>query len=126
MSLKTPLKRARGLGSAKDGTHHWMVQRLTAVALIPLFVWFIVSLLALMGTDYHTVQTWVSMPLIAVLLVLFIGVLLYHSELGIQVVIEDYVGDRSARVAALVLSRFIHFIVAAAGIFAVLRIAFGA
>jgi succinate dehydrogenase / fumarate reductase, membrane anchor subunit len=126
MSLKTPLKRAQGLGSAKDGTHHWIMQRVTAIALIPLFVWLVVSLLALIGADYGTVREWISMPLIAVLLALFIGVLFYHSDLGVQVVIEDYVADKGQRIAALVLSRFIHFILAATGIFAVLRIAFGA
>ncbi|MDQ2068300.1 succinate dehydrogenase, hydrophobic membrane anchor protein [Natronospira bacteriovora] len=126
MSLRTPLKRARGLGSAREGVHHWMIQRLTAVALIPLTIWFIVSLVSLAGADYHTVQQWMSMPLVTVLLVLFVAVLFYHSELGVQVVIEDYVSSKGSRLAALTLSRFAHFFLAAAGIIAVLRVAFGA
>lgn len=126
MSLRTPLKHARGLGSAKDGVHHWMVQRLTAVALIPLFVWLIVSLIAMTGADYGTVREWMANPLVTVLLVLFVVTLFYHSELGVQVVIEDYVSAKGARLAALILSRFVHFFLAAAGVIAVLRVAFGA
>ena len=126
MSLRTPIKHAKGLGSAKDGVHHWLIQRLTAVALIPLFVWFIVSMLMLMGADHQTVVNWMSSPIVTVLLVLFLGVLFYHSELGLRVVLEDYIPAHGARVAALVLSRFFHIFLAAAGILAVLRIAFGA
>lgn len=126
MSLRTPIKHAMGLGSAKDGVHHWLIQRLTAVALIPLFVWFIVSVLMLMGADYATVVNWISSPLVTVLLVLFLAVLFYHSELGVRVVLEDYVSGHGNLIAALVLSRFFHIFLAAAGMIAVLRIAFGA
>lgn len=126
MSQRTPLKHAKGLGSAKDGVHHWLIQRLTAVALIPLFVWFIVSLVTMVGADYETVRQWMANPLITVLLVSFITMLFYHSELGVQVVIEDYVSSKGSRLAALVLSRFAHFFLAVAGIVAVLRVAFGA
>lgn len=126
MSLKTPLKEARGLGSAKDGVHHWMVQRISAIALIPLTLWFITSLISLLGADYETVQHWMSIPLVSVLLVLFIATLFYHSELGVQVVIEDYVSGKGARLAFLLLSRFAHLFLAVSGIVAVLSVAFGA
>lgn len=126
MSLKTPLKEARGLGSAKDGVHHWLVQRLTAIALIPLFVWFIVSLVSMIGADFETVRQWMSNPLVTVLLLVFLVSLFYHSELGVQVVIEDYVAGKGPRLAALILSRFVHFFLAVAALVAVLRVAFGA
>jgi succinate dehydrogenase / fumarate reductase, membrane anchor subunit len=126
MSLRTPLKQAKGLGSAKDGVHHWLIQRLTALALIPLTIWFLVSLIGLVGADYHAIQQWLSMPLVTVLMVLFLSVLFYHSELGVQVVIEDYVPAKGARLAALILSRFIHIFLAVSGIIAVLSVAFGA
>lgn len=126
MSLRTPLKHARGLGSAKDGVHHWLVQRLTAIALIPLFVWLIVSLIAMVGADHEMVRQWMSNPVVTVLLTLFVITLFYHSELGVQVVVEDYVSAKGLRIAVLVFSRFVHFFLAAAGVIAVLRVAFGA
>ncbi|MEQ1437845.1 succinate dehydrogenase, hydrophobic membrane anchor protein [Fontimonas sp. SYSU GA230001] len=125
MSLRSPLSRARGLGSAKQGVHHFWVQRVSAVALIPLALWFTfsVAMLATGQTDYHAVRHWVAAPSVAVVLVLFIGTALYHSMLGVQVVIEDYVGSEGRKLAALLLSKFAHVVVAAAGIFAVLKIA---
>lgn len=125
MSLRSPLSRARGLGSAKQGVHHFWVQRVSAVALIPLALWFAFSVatLATGQADYFAVRHWVSAPSVAVVLVLFIGTALYHSMLGVQVVIEDYVGSEGKKLAALLLSKFAHAAVAAAGIFAVLKIA---
>tara|TARA_R110000787_G_scaffold57667_22_gene131638 strand:- start:2183 stop:2560 length:378 start_codon:yes stop_codon:yes gene_type:complete len=123
MSLRSPLSQARGLGSAKDGTHHFWVQRVSAVALIPLSLWFVFSLASLPGASYEQVQWWVGYPAVAVTLILFIGAALYHSMLGVQVVIEDYVGSEALKITALLLSKFFHFIVATASIFAVLKIA---
>lgn len=123
MSLRSPLGRARGLGSAKDGTHHFWVQRVSAVALIPLALWLVFSLARLPGASYEQVQWWVGYPAVSVTLVLFIAAALYHSMLGVQVVIEDYVGHEGAKITALLLSKFLHFAVAAASIFAVLKIA---
>lgn len=125
MSLRSPLSRARGLGSARQGVHHFWVQRVSAIALIPLALWFAfsVAMLATGQTDYYAVRHWVSAPSVAVVLVLFIGTALYHSMLGVQVVIEDYVGSEGKKLAALLLSKFAHVAVAAAGIFAVLKIA---
>ncbi|WP_420465243.1 succinate dehydrogenase, hydrophobic membrane anchor protein [Panacagrimonas sp.] len=123
MSLRSPLGHARGLGSAKDGTHHFWVQRVSAVALVPLSLWFVFSLARLGGAGYEQVLWWVSYPAVAVTLVLFIGAALYHSMLGVQVVIEDYVGNEAAKITALLLSKFFHLVVAVASIFAVLKIA---
>lgn len=123
MSYRSPLGRARGLGSAKQGTHHFWIQRVTAVALIPLVLWFVYSIAQLPSGDYEAVRWWVHAPSVAVALVLFISCVLYHSLLGVQVVIEDYVAGEGAKIVALLLSKFAHVIAAVAGIFAVLKIA---
>ncbi len=123
MNLRSPLGQARGLGSAKDGTHHFWVQRVSAVALIPLSLWFVFSVANLAGADYEQVRWWVGYPAVAVTLVLFIAAALYHSMLGVQVVIEDYVGNEAAKITALLLSKFLHLVVAVASIFAVLKVA---
>lgn len=125
MNLRSPLSQARGLGSAKDGTHHFWVQRVSAVALIPLSLWFVFSVAQLAGGDYGMVRHWVHAPSVAVTLVLFITAALYHSMLGIQVVIEDYVGNDAAKIVSLLLSKFVHAIVAVAAIFSVLKVALG-
>jgi len=126
-SLRSPLGRARGLGSAKDGVHHFWVQRLSALALIPLSLWFVFSVakLATGTASFEAVRWWVSAPTVAVTLVLFLAATLYHSMLGIQVVIEDYVSHEGWKVAALVLSKFFHVIVGVSAIFAVLKVALG-
>lgn len=123
MSYRSPLGRARGLGSAKQGTHHFWIQRVTAVALIPLVLWFVYSIAQLPSGDYEAVRWWVHAPSVAVALVLFISCVLYHSLLGVQVVIEDYVAGEGAKIIALLLSKFAHVIAAVAGSFAVLKIA---
>ena len=123
MSYRSPLGRARGLGSAKQGTHHFWIQRVTAVALIPLVLWFVYSIAQLPSADYEAVRWWVHAPSVAVALVLFVSCVLYHSLLGVQVVIEDYVAGEGAKIVALLLSKFVHVVAAVAGIFAVLKIA---
>lgn len=125
MSLRSPLAHARGLGSAKDGTHHFWVQRVSAVALIPLSLWFVFSVAQLAGGDYGAVRHFVHAPSVAVTLVLFIGAALYHSMLGVQVVIEDYIASEGAKIVTLLLMKFAHAIVAAAAVFAVLKVALG-
>jgi succinate dehydrogenase / fumarate reductase membrane anchor subunit len=125
MSLRSPLGRVMGLGSAKDGTDHWWAQRVSAVALIPLTLWFMFSLLALPALDYATVRTWLSFPVSGFLAVLLVGVLTYHSYLGTNEVIEDYVHSAGMKVLSLLLLRFLYVLVCGAGIFAILRVAFG-
>lgn len=124
-SLRSPLGRARGLGSAKSGVHHFWVQRVSALALVPLSLWFVFSIaqLATATVDYAAVRHWVAAPSVAVTLVLFLAAMLYHSMLGVQVVIEDYVAHEGWKLAARVLSQFFHIVVAAAAIFAVLKVA---
>ncbi len=125
MSLRTPLGRVRGLGSARGGTHHWWLQRLTAIALVPLTVWFLASIVALASADRLVVLMWLGTPVVAVLMILFIGTCFYHLKLGLQVVIEDYVHDGGLKMASLILNSFVCILLAVACIFAVLKIAFG-
>jgi succinate dehydrogenase / fumarate reductase, membrane anchor subunit len=125
MSLQTPLRRARGLGAAGNGVHHWWVQRVTAVALVPLGIWLLVSLVSLPSLDFVTLVSWIAGTWTASLLTVFILTASWHSRLGVQVIIEDYVHDDGLKTTSLVLSGFVHVLVAALGVFAVLRIAFG-
>jgi succinate dehydrogenase / fumarate reductase membrane anchor subunit len=125
MSLRSPLGSVLGLGSAKDGTAHWWAQRVSAVALIPLTLWFMFSLLTLPALDYATVRTWLSFPLSGFFAVLLVGVLTYHSYLGTTEVIQDYVHSAGMKVLSLLLLRFLYVLVCGAGIFAILRVAFG-
>jgi len=125
MSLQSPLGRVLGLGSAKDGTGHWWAQRVSAVALIPLTLWFMFSLLALPALDYTTVRVWLSFPLSGFLALLLVAVLTYHSYLGITEVIEDYVHSAGVKTLSLLLLRFVHVLVGGASIFAIMRVAFG-
>ncbi|HKT17277.1 MAG TPA: succinate dehydrogenase, hydrophobic membrane anchor protein [Stellaceae bacterium] len=122
--MRSPLGRALGLGSAKEGVAHWWAQRVTAVALIPLALWFVAALVALTGADRGTVAAWLREPFPAIVTVLLLIAGIYHMSLGIQVVIEDYVHGEAAKIAAIVLNKLAAFAIAAAGIFAVLRIAF--
>jgi succinate dehydrogenase / fumarate reductase, membrane anchor subunit len=124
MSLRSPLGKVLGRGSAKEGVHHWWLQRLTSIALVPLTIWFVVSLLSLSSFEHVTVITWMAQSWTALLLVLFILVATWHSLLGVRVVVEDYVHGGS-KTLTLVVITFIHAVVAAAGIFAVLKVAFG-
>lgn len=124
MSLRSPLARVLGHGSAKEGVHHWWVQRLTSIALVPLTVWFVVALLCLPLNDRATVVAWIASGWTPLLLVLFILIATWHSRLGVQVVIEDYVPAAGTKTVSLILSAFAHFFFAAVSIFAVLKIAF--
>lgn len=91
MSLRNPLAKARGLGSAKDGTAHWWAQRVSAIALVPLVLYVLYLLVSLAGADYATVRLTIAQPVNALLLILFIGTAFWHARLGLQVVIEDYI-----------------------------------
>jgi len=123
--LRTPLSRARGLGSAKEGVHHFWAQRITAVALIPLVVWFAISLIMMSGADYAVVRAWIGSPVVMVLLTLTIVIGLHHAQLGMQVVVEDYVHNDGMKLALIVLMRFIAVFFGLAAIVAILRIGFG-
>lgn len=125
MSLRTPLGRVLGTGATHHAVGHWWAQRLGAVALVPLTLWFIVSLLALPALDHATLVEWLGRPWNAVLLVVLVPVLAHHSYLGVQVVVEDYVHGKGTKFATLIVLQFIHVLISVAGAFAVLKIAFG-
>jgi len=122
--MRSSLRRARGLGSAREGVEHWWMQRVTAAALIPLTLWFVVSLIALTGTDYNAFIAWLKAPFVAILMVLLLIALFHHTALGLQVVVEDYVHSDRAKIPTVVAIRLACFALAVVGIFATLRIAF--
>lgn len=124
-SLRTPLGRVLGRGSAKEGTDHWWTQRVSAVALALLGLWFAASLLMLPSLGIEPVTEWLARPWNAVLMLLLVLTLAVHSDLGVQVVVEDYVHHPFLKVATLIVLRFLHVLLAAAAIVAVLKIAVG-
>jgi len=125
MSLRTPLARARGLGSAKEGTQHWWGQRVTAIALVPLTLWFVISLMSVATADYATVTAWIGQPLNGIFLLLFLLVLFYHAYLGMQVVIEDYVHNEVVKLTSILVMKFVLALLAVAAVIAVVRIVLG-
>lgn len=125
MSLRTPLGRARGLGSAKSGTQHWWAQRLTAIALVPLTIWFVIAMISATGSDHAAALTFIGNPVTAVLMILLIVATFHHAQLGLQVVIEDYVHSKPTEITLLLLVKGASIVLALAAIFAVLSIAFG-
>lgn len=122
MSLRTPLARVRHLGSAKDGTHHWWLQRVTAIALVPLALWFVASVVSLAGAGHAEVAAWAGGPLTATLLVLLLVATFYHAVLGLQVVIEDYVHHHLARTGLLLLVKGLGLLLATLGVLSVLSL----
>ncbi len=126
MNLQTPLARARGLGAAKKGVQHWWWQRLTAVVLVPLCLWFIGTIVTMQASDYSTVVNWIQSPLVCGLWVFLITALFYHAQLGLQVVIEDYVHSEWVKITALVVTQFLMVLLALTAVIAVLKIALGA
>lgn len=126
MSLRSPLSEARGLGAAKEGTHHWFIQRISAVAMAPLMLWLLFSLATLAGSDYVVVRGWIASPLNTALLLVLVATLFHHALIGMQVVIEDYVAAEGRKLAALIVSRFVLIIAAVLGIVAILKISLGA
>lgn len=124
MGNGTSIGRVRGLGSAKSGTHHWIVQRFTAVGNLLLVLWFMVSLLHLSGLDHESVVGWLKQPLAAVPMMLMLANVFWHLRLGLQIVIEDYVHDDGLKFFAVLALNFYAIGGAALGIFAVAKIAF--
>ena len=122
-SMRDPLAQARGLGSAKDGVHHWWMQRLTAIALALLSPWFVWLLVSLLDADQAGVRVTIANPRCALPLLAFVLALFWHAKLGLQVVIEDYVHTRWKEVVLLVAIKFLAVLGALAGVLAVLRIA---
>jgi succinate dehydrogenase / fumarate reductase membrane anchor subunit len=125
MSLRSPLGRVLGLGSARGGSSHWYAQRVTAVALVLLMLWLCVSLASLADASYGQVTGWLRRPLNSALALLLVVVSAWHAVLGLQVVVEDYVADKGTRVLVLVAIKFAFVVATVVGALAVLRIAFG-
>jgi succinate dehydrogenase / fumarate reductase membrane anchor subunit len=123
--LRSPLGRVRGLGSARGGTHHWWAQRITAVALIPLTLWFVWSLLHVMSSGYAGYVAWISNPINATALVLVIAVAFHHAQLGLQVVFEDYIPGHVLRAAVNIFVKFLCYGFGALSIVSILTVALG-
>jgi succinate dehydrogenase / fumarate reductase, membrane anchor subunit len=125
MALQTSIAKVRGLGAAREGTEHFKLQRLTAIANIALVLWFVFSLAALPGSSYEEVRAWLGQPLPAILTILLVISVVYHARLGLQVVIEDYVHHEGARVASLAALALLAVAIAVACIVAVLKVMLG-
>jgi succinate dehydrogenase / fumarate reductase membrane anchor subunit len=124
MSLRTSLGRARGSGAAKDGSEHWWQQRVTAVALVPLSVWFLASVVSLSGANLEQFRAWLAVPCNTALAIFFLLVVFHHGQLGMQVVIEDYVHNRAVKLAGIIGVKLLAAWFAIFSVVAVLRAAF--
>jgi len=124
MSLRSPLGKVLGAGAAKEGAHHWWAQRISAVGLLLLAPWFLLSLIALGDMSYASVHDWVGLPVNTVLLSLLVLAVTYHAYLGLQVVVEDYVAHKGIRVLVMLVIKFALLILGVLGVVSVLRIAF--
>lgn len=124
-SMRTPLGRVRGLGSARSGTEHFWLQRVTAVANVPLSLFVIGLIISTAGSNYSAVKATLGSPIVAIPLILFVVSAAYHMRLGMQMVIEDYVPAEGTRIVLLLLNTFFSAVVALASIFAILKLSFG-
>jgi len=122
--MRSPLGRAVGLGSAKEGVEHWWRQRMTALLLVPLVVWFVIAVIGLVGADRATMVAWVKSPMPAMFLILLIIATFYHAALGLQVVIEDYIHGEGMKLATLIVMRLLCILFVLRGVLAVLKLAF--
>ena len=120
--MASPLKIAKGLGSAKTGLHHWWLQRLTAIALIPLTIWFVTIIAFINEADYQQSIDLISQPFNGTLLILFIIASFWHSQLGMQVVIEDYVSQKFMRVTLLIIMKYFFIFIGILSITSILKI----
>ena len=124
-SLRTPLSRVIHLGSAHNGTQHFWTQRVTAVAMVPLAIWFVASLVSLAEADLAVLRLWLARPLPALFMALFLGVGFWHLKLGLQTIIEDYVHEEGPKLVLLLANAFACVLVGGAAILSVLKLAFG-
>lgn len=125
MSFRTPLSQARGLGSAKHGVGHWLSERVAAVALVPLVLWAVYSVLVLAKMDYLEASQWISDPLNATLMILTISISFMHMQSGVRVIIEDYVYSHLGKATALLLNLFVSGLAGALAVMSILTVALG-
>ena len=121
--MRSDLGRVRGLGTAKEGAHHWWMQRLTAIALIPLTLWFIISIASLNSASYAETVNWLSIPLVSIFMILLVSSTLYHALLGVQVVVEDYIHQEGFKFLLLIGLKFIFLVLGVIAVFSLLKIA---
>jgi succinate dehydrogenase / fumarate reductase membrane anchor subunit len=124
-SYRTPLSRARGLGSAKHGVGHWISERVTSIALAPLSLWGVYAALQLAGMSYDGAVAWLAQPLNAVLLTLLTAISFWHMQAGLRVVVEDYIHGALAKSALLILNLFVCALAGALAVFSILKVALG-
>jgi succinate dehydrogenase membrane anchor subunit len=122
--MRSPLGRAIGLGSAKEGVEHWWRQRTTALVLVPLTLWLVISVIGLVGADRAAMVAWLHNPMWAVLLISLLVATFYHAALGLQIVIEDYIHGEAMRLAVLIVMRVLCVLFVLRGVLAVLKLAF--
>ena len=120
--MRSPLGRARGLGSARAGAHHWWMMRLTSLALVPLSLWFLCAMIRMMGATRDDVVSWMAGPLPIVLMIALVIATFHHMQAGLQVVIEDYVDDHRLRIGSILLVKGLSLLLALACIVSVLRL----
>lgn len=123
MSLRTPLSSAKGLGSAREGAHHWWMQRLTSLALLPLTLWLAISIVMLPEMDYVSAVAWMQTPVAAIAMSLLVISLFYHVQLGLQVIIEDYVGG-ALKIASLIALNFTCIVMVFVGLYSIIKVSF--
>ncbi len=121
--MRSQLGRARGVGAAHSGVHHWMAERVTAIALVPLTLWFLFSIMRLLGAPLSSVAGWAGHPVNAALLLALIAMTFHHMQLGLQVVIEDYVDDSRARQAAILVNKGVALLLGLIAAVSVLKLA---
>ena len=124
-SYRTPLSRARGLGSAKHGVGHWIAERVSAIALVPLTLWAVFGVLRLAAGDYAFAVAWIAQPLNAVLMVLTVGLSFWHMHAGLRVVVEDYIHEALNKSALLLINLFVCALAGALAVFSILKVALG-
>lgn len=123
--MRTPLSRARGLGSTNEGANHWMIQRLTSIALVPLTIWFVISAVGLVGADYAAYARWIGQVGNLSLMVIFVLVLFHHAQQGVCEVVHEYVHDKKLQWSLVIASKFLAVLLAVACVAALFKVSIG-